>query len=476
MQLRETLVNQRTEIEVLQSRIHRSEDAIFAEFCRNLGVENIREYEEKHLKELQRRAERSLEISALKAKLENQLEYEKSRNLRSRLEQLEGDIREHSEALEQVREEEAQLKERVQGIRQEIAKLEKDRAGKKEAFDDKEVRVVEFKKRQQTLAGEIGDLQKQITYHEGQVEQLHARRHALYMDAKLEGISIPFTHGSLEDVSEADSQDNEDSMEVEDSSQEMQEVYEREENLHVDFSGVPRKLRAMSATEQKAQHQQFLQDINKRQLELEKMDPNMKAAAHFKNVQARFKKTAEACSAARQDALTADRAFKEVAEKRSRLFMDAFDRISGAIDHVYKELTASADHPGGTAYLSVDNHDEPYLGGVKFTAMPANKRFRDMEQLSGGEKTVAALALLLSVQRYKPSPFCVLDEIDAALDKANVARVTRYLKQHCDQLQFIVISLNNRFFEHSDSLIGIMVDVDEQCSKPLTLDLSAFPE
>ena len=59
--------------------------------------------------------------------------------------------------------------------------------------------------------------------------------------------------------------------------------------------------------------------------------------------------------------------------------------------------------PGGTAFLSLDNQVEPYLGGIKFTAMPPSKRFRDMEQLSGGEKTVAALALLLSIQQYVDS-------------------------------------------------------------------------
>lgn len=86
---------------------------------------------------------------------------------------------------------------------------------------------------------------------------------------------------------------------------------------------------------------------------------------------------------------------------RYELFMEAFNHISNNIDKIYKQLTKSNTHPlGGTAYLNLENEDDPFLHGIKYTAMPPTKRFRDMEQLSGGEKTVAALALLFSIHRY----------------------------------------------------------------------------
>lgn len=86
---------------------------------------------------------------------------------------------------------------------------------------------------------------------------------------------------------------------------------------------------------------------------------------------------------------------------RYELFMQAFDHIAKNIDTIYKQLTKSHTHPiGGTAYLTLENDDEPFLHGIKYTAMPPTKRFRDMEQLSGGEKTVAALALLFAIHRY----------------------------------------------------------------------------
>merc|ERR1711862_565566 len=92
----------------------------------------------------------------------------------------------------------------------------------------------------------------------------------------------------------------------------------------------------------------------------------------------------------------------------------------------------------GTAYLNVDNTQEPYLGGVRFHVMPPDKRFRDMEQLSGGEKTVAALALLFSMHSIHPAPFFLLDEVDAALDKSNIAKVARYYKPESGIFNFLL--------------------------------------
>lgn len=87
---------------------------------------------------------------------------------------------------------------------------------------------------------------------------------------------------------------------------------------------------------------------------------------------------------ARKDATAAVKAYNRVKARRQELFMRAFDHIRDSIDYIYKQLTRSSVHPlGGTAYLSLESEDEPYLHGIKYTAMPPTKRFRDMEQLSG---------------------------------------------------------------------------------------------
>ena len=165
---------------------------------------------------------------------------------------------------------------------------------------------------------------------------------------------------------------------------------------------------------------------------------------------------------------------------------------------------------GGVAYLSLEDSEvwievhsrsfyltfaqEPYAGGIKYHAMPPMKRFRDMEQLSGGEKTVAALALLFAIHRfvfllrsvsnnqcfrsYQPAPFFVLDEVDAALDNTNVAKIANYIRHHASHdFQFIVISLKGSLYERGNSLVGIYRDQEVNSSRTLTLDVSSslFP-
>lgn len=123
----------------------------------------------------------------------------------------------------------------------------------------------------------------------------------------------------------------------------------------------------------------------------------------------------------------------------------------------------------------MEDSDEPYLDGIKYHAMPPLKRFRDMENLSGGEKTMAALALLFAVHSYQPSPFFVLDEVDAALDNANVARIANYIQHHAGPgMQFVVISLKTALFQNSDALVGIYRDQSANSSRALTLDVSGF--
>jgi len=181
---------------------------------------------------------------------------------------------------------------------------------------------------------------------------------------------------------------------------------------------------------------------------------------------------------AREAAKKVSDKFEAIKVRRYETFMAAFDHISACIDETYKQLTQSNTHVGGTAFLVLENPEEPYRGGVKYNAMPPLKRFRDIEQLSGGEKTVAALALLFAIHSYKPSPFFVLDEIDAALDNHNIAKVVRYVKERIDTdgLQVVVISLKDTFYAHADSLIGIYRDQDRECSGTVTLSLEEYPE
>jgi len=143
------------------------------------------------------------------------------------------------------------------------------------------------------------------------------------------------------------------------------------------------------------------------------------AAEAFETVSQKLKHTNTYYEKALKESRKASAAFQRVKSQRAKLFNDAFNHIEESLKTIYTDMTKSSKHPlGGSAYLSLDDTEEPFKGGLKFNAMPPMKRFRDMEQLSGGEKTVAALSLLFAIHSYHPAPFFVMDEVDAALDNS----------------------------------------------------------
>jgi len=172
----------------------------------------------------------------------------------------------------------------------------------------------------------------------------------------------------------------------------------------------------------------------------------------------------------------AAKSFLKIRSKRCAKFKTCFQKIDEALKAIYTDMTKSSKHPlGGNAYLSLDDAEEPFNGGLKFNAMPPMKRFRDMYQLSGGEKTVAALSLLFAIHSFHPAPFFVMDEIDAALDNVNLRKVCNYIERRSQSdFQCIVISLKDMFYEHSQSLIGICKDVGTNSSRTITLDLTKY--
>ena len=252
---------------------------------------------------------------------------------------------------------------------------------------------------------------------------------------------------------------------------------DRREASKVDFEGMDEDLKMRrSASEEDKLRKKFESKISKLTQEIEGIAPNMKASDAFDTMTEKVKETVDDFNTAKEEGKKANEAYNKIRKQRSHKFNTAFKQIDAALKIIYTDMTKSSKHPlGGNAYLSLDDSDEPYRGGMKFNAMPPMKRFRDMEQLSGGEKTVAALSLLFAIHSYRPAPFFIMDEVDAALDNVNVLKVCNYIRRRSEKdFQCIVISLKDMFYERSESLVGICRDVSTNSSRTLTLDLSKF--
>ncbi|KAI4105508.1 MAG: hypothetical protein LQ339_003350 [Xanthoria mediterranea] len=138
--------------------------------------------------------------------------------------------------------------------------------------------------------------------------------------------------------------------------------------------------------------------------------------------------------------------------RRLRLegFMQGFSLISLRLKEMYQMITM-----GGNAELELVDSLDPFSEGILFSVMPPKKSWKNISNLSGGEKTLSSLALVFALHHYKPTPLYVMDEIDAALDFRNVSIVASYIKERTKNAQFIVISLRNNMFELASRLVGV---------------------
>ena len=245
---------------------------------------------------------------------------------------------------------------------------------------------------------------------------------------------------------------------------------------NVDFSAMDGELKMCRSSSENAKLKtKFEGKISKLTQEVEGIAPNMKASDAFDTLTEKVKETVDDFNTAKETGRKANEVFNKVRKARTHKFNTAFKQIDAALKVIYTDMTKSSKHTlGGNAYLSLDDSDEPYHSGMKFNAMPPMKRFRDMEQLSGGEKTVAALSLLFAIHSYRPAPFFIMDEVDAALDNINVLKVCNYIRQRSGDFQCIVISLKDMFYERSESLVGICRDVASNSSRTMTLDLTKY--
>nr|CAD2173322.1 unnamed protein product [Meloidogyne enterolobii] len=155
--------------------------------------------------------------------------------------------------------------------------------------------------------------------------------------------------------------------------------------------------------------------------------------------------------------------------KKQRLFefMEGFQEIATLLRTTYQMITILGD-----VSLELVDALDPFSEGIAFNVRPPKKSWKQILNLSGGEKTLASLSLVFALHHYKPTPLYVMDEIDAALDFRNVSIIANYLLERTRNAQFIVISLRNQMYEKSDRLIGIYKIND--CTGNVCLDRHVF--
>lgn len=193
---------------------------------------------------------------------------------------------------------------------------------------------------------------------------------------------------------------------------------------------------------------------------------NLNSIEEYKDTRERLEFTTKQMN----DLIAAKADLKKVIEdmsiKMEEQFLSSFNEIRDTFNQIFKVL-----FNGGKADLIIEDEDNILTSGIEIIAQPPGKKLQNLSLLSGGEKSLTAVALLFAILQTKPTPFCILDEIDAALDEANINRYTNYLKSLSKDTQFIIITHRKSTMEIADVLYGVTME-EEGVSKVVSVKLT----
>ncbi|XP_043392766.1 structural maintenance of chromosomes protein 1B isoform X3 [Chelonia mydas] len=471
--LNEGLLQRAEKIEEFQKKMNEVEDAVFQDFCEEIGVENIRVFEQERVKQQEETDRKRLEFENQKTRLSIQLEYSRGQlqKLVNKIHMLKEAVRKDEAEIVRLKKDEEEFLLMVNEIMEEQQHLKDRLITLKTEVTKAQNAVEESRKKLLTLNREMGKLQKEAISIETSLEQKRLERHNMLLECKVQDLRISVLLGSLDEISEVELGTEAESTEA------TADIYERERAIQIDYSSLTDDLTDLQSDKEIEAHLTRLQQqiVSKENVLFKTAAPNLRALEKLQTAKDKFQESVDAFEASRREARICRQEFEQMKKRRYERFSQCFEHVSVAIDQIYKKLCRNSC---AQAFLSPENPEEPYLEGISYNCVAPGKRFMPMDNLSGGEKSVAALALVFAIHSFRPAPFFILDEVDAALDNTNIGKVSSFIKEQAqEQCQMIVISLKEEFYSRADALIGVCPEQDDYMfSQVLTLDLTVYPD
>ncbi|WP_456366863.1 chromosome segregation protein SMC [Thermococcus sp.] len=451
------------DVQVLQAdldRLLREEAAITAEI--EESKKRISTLEEKikaetgEIAKLRGRIER---LERKREKLRKALENPEARELNQRIREVEVEISKLREELgkveskleslearitEELLPRKADLEEEIEGLVNRISALRSNIAENEKAIRGFEAELEELKKAEEKVKGELKELRerkerlkKEIAELRAKKDEMNSRLQELRIEANTLKIRLAQYEGEL--------------------------AQRKAELKHYDG----KLIRSVKVSEAPTEEElsALRDDIERMEAEIRSLEPvNMKAIEDFEVVERRYLELTSRREQVLAEKESIEDFINEIEGQKRQVFMKTLNEIAKNFSELFSKLS-----PGGSARLILENQEDPFSGGLQIEAKPAGKDVKRIEAMSGGEKALTALAFVFAIQRYKPAPFYLFDEIDAHLDDANVKRVADLIKESSRDSQFIVITLRDVMMANADKIIG--VSMRDGVSKVVALSL-----
>ncbi|MDE6666280.1 MAG: chromosome segregation protein SMC, partial [Ruminococcus sp.] len=197
---------------------------------------------------------------------------------------------------------------------------------------------------------------------------------------------------------------------------------------------------------------------------------NVDAIEEYKEVSERYRFMSEQIADIRKSKTELEKIISGLTEEMCRIFAESFEIINSSFKDIFTELFG-----GGKAELVLTDPENVLESGIEIIVAPPGKVIKNLISLSGGEQSFVAIAIYFAILKLRPAPFCILDEIDAALDEVNVRKYAQYLKNFTDTTQFVLVTHRRSAMEEANILYGVTMQEDG-ISKLLKMEQVDFQE
>jgi chromosome segregation protein len=418
------------------------------------------------LDEIEKNKEEIRQKQASLAGVQEQLEQEE-KAIRQSIEEQQSEEAKAQEALMQIHMAQTALEQKEAFFQENKDRIDREIQQSKQELEKEQRGFFEMQNRQQDLLGQIEKLRQEIIFYKEtrlqKEKDQQEKQQKKEMDLKTNRNFFEKREALSEEINGLDKEEYRLSgkaakveQEIEDLKQYMWENYEMTLSNAADYF---KQEISIGFSELKQQ----ISDLKKQRNALGPV--NVHAIEEYREVSERYEFLTGQCT----DIQTAEGKLldiiKELDEAMKQQFEEKFREINLMFQEVFSELFG-----GGRGTLELMEEDNLLETGIRITAQPPGKKLQNMMQLSGGEKSLTAIALLFAIQNLKPSPFCLLDEIEAALDDSNVDRFASYLKKLTKDTQFIVITHRRGTMTAADMLYGITMQ-EKGVSTLISVDL-----
>ncbi|MEX5381086.1 chromosome segregation protein SMC [Acinetobacter towneri] len=400
-----------------------------------------------------------IDLHALAFKLEQALPQYKI--LQFQVEQLNEQLDSSQQQFQQQQQEVDLLRRQAVQTQQQIELLEKDATFLKAQYQQIVAQMEQAKKFVDPVQLELPDLETQFSEQQQQTEKLQKT----WQEWQVELNSVQSKQQQLTEQRQQQQQQDE---QLRAKLEEKRLAWQSAKSDYQHYSEQLKDLNSEIITGLQIDVTAHQQKLAKAQQQFDKLGAvNLAASEEYEEVSARFAELSHQIEDLENTVSQLQAAMKSIDQETRKLFMNTFDQVNTELQELFPKV-----FNGGEASLSLE---DDWQSGVKLMARPPGKRNSSLALLSGGEKALTALALVFAIFRLNPAPFCVLDEVDAPLDDANVGRFCNLVKELSEQVQFIYITHNKLAMTMATDLLGVTMP-EPGTSKLVTVNLEEAAE